>query len=47
MECMKLDIKKFGLPKGYLVNSSGHVCYKKGNDFVCGIRLYYEQGECS
>jgi hypothetical protein len=44
---MKLDIQKFGLSKGFLVNTSGHVCQKKGNDFVCGVKLYYEQGECS
>lgn len=43
---MKLDLKRFGLPKGYLVNSSGHICYKRGSDFVCGVRLYYEGTNC-
>ena len=44
---MKLDIKKYGLTKGYLLNSAGQVCHRKGNDFVCGVKLYYEEGQCS
>jgi hypothetical protein len=47
VECMKLDIQKFGLPKGYLVNTAGMVCYLRGNDWVCGVKLFYEQGQCS
>jgi len=43
---MKLDIQRLGLPKGYLVNSSGKICCKKGEDFVCGVRLPYEGTSC-
>ena len=36
IECMKLDIKLRSLPKGYLVNSEGHISkYNKDNNMFC------------
>lgn len=43
---MKLDIKRLGLPKGYLLNSLGQICYKKGNDYVCGTGHCEEANSC-
>jgi len=43
---MKLDIKRLGLPRGYLVNSFGQICYKKGDDFVCGANGCEEGDTC-
>jgi hypothetical protein len=42
---MKLDIQRLGLPKGYLLNSFGQICYKKGSDFICGAKKGYD-GRC-
>lgn len=36
---MKLDMKRFGLPKGFLLNTEGNVCWRTGDEFVCGIML--------
>jgi hypothetical protein len=38
---MRLDIKRLGLPKGYLVNSNGKVCWRKGDEFICGTMINY------
>lgn len=45
-ECMKLDILRLRLPKGYLVNSEGHVCWKVGTNFMCNTMNYYHEGIC-
>jgi hypothetical protein len=43
---MKLDIRRLGLPKGYLLNSFGQICYKKGDDYVCGTNNCEERNAC-
>ena len=40
-ECMKLDMMRFGLSKGYLVNSEGRVCWREGAGFACNTINYY------
>lgn len=45
VDCMILDIKARGLPKGYLVNSSGNICTKSINGkFFC--MCLEESGRC-
>lgn len=46
VECMKLDMRRLGLRRGYLVNSKGKVCWRKGDDWVCGTMLYNSQETC-
>lgn len=42
--CMELDLKKYGLCKGFLVNSQGVVCKldRNSRNYYCGRR--YTQG---
>lgn len=46
MECMRLDLQRYGLPKGHLVNASGMVCWKLGDDFVCGLLSGKDLNRC-
>lgn len=45
-DCMKLDILRLRLPKGYLVNSNGHICWKVGHSFICNTMKYYDGQIC-
>jgi hypothetical protein len=46
-ECMKLDVMRLGLPRGYLLNTDGKVCWKEGNHFVCNSLTYYPGNRCN
>ena len=45
--CMELDMKKYGLCKGFLVNAEGTVCKldKDTKNYYCGRRSGYGYGQ--
>jgi len=44
---MKLDIQRFALKKGQLLNTEGRVCWLDGETFVCGALVYYGNTRCT